>query len=398
MGRQVRQMVRLVDDLFDLSRIMQGKLELRKERVQLAAVVADAVETARPVIDAKGHELAVSLPAEPVELDADPTRLAQAFTNLLTNAAKYSESGGRIDLTVRREGPEIVLSVRDTGVGIGARDVAPDLRSVHARGPRGRSFAGRAGGRAGAGEKPGGVARRGSGRPSAGVGRGSEFLVRLPAPAMEAAPDPKGGLKPAESKWPRHRVLVVDDNEDSANALGKLLKRLYGQEVKVAHDGPSSLAVAQAFLPDVVLLDLGLPGMDGYEVARRLRGMPGLEDRDPGGPDGLGAGAGPAEVPRGGSGSASRQARGPRDDSRTAHKNGNERTIAPAWDVQSSQEEMPSRKAMVVRIVFNSPPLLDRLPTGGGFRVPSPPRPASRVKELVPARAAHLLAQGHRAT
>ena len=135
MGRQVRQLVRLVDDLLDLSRIMQGKLDLRTERCDLAAVVADAVETARPVIDAKGHELSISLPAGPVALDADPTRLAQALTNLLNNAAKYTDPGGRIDLTAVRDGAEVVVVVRDTGVGIAPEMLPPDLRPVHPGGP-----------------------------------------------------------------------------------------------------------------------------------------------------------------------------------------------------------------------------------------------------------------------
>ncbi len=277
MVRQVRQMARMVDDLFDLSRIMQGKLDIQIERVNLATVVVDAVETARPVIDAKGHKLTVSLPDELVALDADPLRLAQAITNLLTNAAKYSESGGQIDLTVRREGAEVVLSVRDTGVGI-APEMLPRIFDLFMQESRSSD---QSQGGMGVGlalvkslveMQGGGVQVR-----SEGPGRGSEFLVRLPAPAVEAAPVSKGGRKPINERWPQHRILVVDDNEDSAIVLGKVLKRLYGQEVEVAHDGPSALKVAQSFRPDVILLDIGLPGMDGYEVARRLRAMPGFE-------------------------------------------------------------------------------------------------------------------------
>ena len=274
MGRQVFQMVRMVDDLFDLSRIMQGKLDLRRENVKLASVVADAVETARPVIDAKHHKLVVSLPADPVLLDADPLRLSQALTNLLTNAAKYSEPRGHIALTARREGSEIVITVRDSGVGV-APEMLSQIFDLFMQDSR---SADSSQGGLGVGlalvkslvEMHGGsVYAR-----SEGLGRGSEFLVRLPAPALTALQDPKGVQESTEATWPRHRILVVDDNEDSANALGRVLNSFYGQEVEVAHDGPSALEVAQAFKPDIVLLDIGLPGMDGYELARRLRRMP----------------------------------------------------------------------------------------------------------------------------
>jgi signal transduction histidine kinase/ActR/RegA family two-component response regulator len=277
MGRQVGQMVRLVDDLFDLSRIMQGKLDLRKERIELATVVADAVETARPVVEAKGHELIVSLPAGPMPLDADPIRLSQALTNLLNNAAKYSEPGGRIVLSARREGPDLVIGVRDDGVGI-APEMLPRIFDLFVQ--EGRS-ADQSQGGLGVGLAlvkslvelhGGGVQAR-----SEGPGLGSEFLVRIPALAKEAASGAKGDRKPIEARWPRHRILVVDDNEDAANALGRLLRRSYNQEVEVAHDGPSALAAAAAFRPEMVLLDIGLPGMDGNEVARRLRGTPGFE-------------------------------------------------------------------------------------------------------------------------
>jgi CheY-like chemotaxis protein len=273
MGRQVRQMVRLVDDLLDLSRIMQGKLELRRERVELAALVSDAVQTARPVIEAKGHELTVTLPAGPVVLEADPIRLAQAITNLLNNAAKYSEPGGRIALSAVREGDEVVLGVRDTGVGI-APEMLPRIFELFTQ--EGRSADLSQGG-LGVGlalvkslvEMHGGVVQA----RSEGLGRGSEFIVRLPAPAELGAPGPGAG-EPAGGGWPRRRILVVDDNVDSAIALGRMLTRLYGQEVRVAHDGPEALTAAQEFAPEVILLDIGLPGMDGYEVARQLRVMP----------------------------------------------------------------------------------------------------------------------------
>jgi signal transduction histidine kinase len=278
MGRQVRQMLRLVDDLFDLSRMMQGKLDLRSERVELAVVIADAVEIARPVIDAKGHELTISLPDGPVSLEADPIRLSQAFTNLLNNAAKYSEPGGHIALSARREGSEVVIGVRDDGVGI-APEILPRIFDLFVQ--DGRS-ADQSQGGLGIGlalvksliEMHGGIVQA----RSDGVGRGSEFLVRLPAPPLLAAPKSAGGRGQPGAKWPRHRILVVDDSEDSANVLARMLTRLYGQEVEVAHDGPSALALAEAFRPEAILLDIGLPGMDGYQVARALRAMPGFED------------------------------------------------------------------------------------------------------------------------
>ena len=276
MGRQVRLMVRLVDDLLDLSRIMQGKLDLRTERCDLAAVVADAVETARPVIDAKSHALSISMPAEPISLDADPTRLAQALTNLLNNAAKYADPGGSIDLTALRDGAEAVVVVRDSGVGI-TPELLPyifDLftqeeRSLsHSQGGLGigltlvKNLVGMHGGS---------VSAR-----SEGLGRGSEFVVRLPAPAVTAPTGPQENRGTSGAVCPR-RILVVDDNEDAARALARVLTRRYGQEVRVANDGPEALAIAEEFLPEVVLLDIGLPGMDGNEVARRLRERPEIE-------------------------------------------------------------------------------------------------------------------------
>jgi signal transduction histidine kinase/CheY-like chemotaxis protein len=271
MARQVVQMLRLVDDLFDLSRIMQGKLSLRRERVELSSVVAAAVETARPVIDAKGHELTVSLPADPVAMDADPIRLSQVITNLLTNAAKYSDPGGLIVLTARRVKSEVVIGVKDSGVGIAA-EMLPRIFDLFMQ--EGHSVDQSQGG-LGVGlalvkslvEMHEGAVQA----HSEGLGRGSEFIMRLPAATVEAAPGPRGSPKPTEAKWPRRRILVVDDNEDSAVVLGKTLTKHYGQDVEIAHDGPTAIQLARVFQPDVILLDIGLPGMDGYEVASLLR-------------------------------------------------------------------------------------------------------------------------------
>ncbi len=277
MGRQVRHMVRLVDDLLDLSRVMQGKLDLRTERCDLAAVVTAAVETARTVIDSRGHDLGISLPAEPLYLDADPTRLTQAVVNLLNNAAKYTDPGGRIDLTAVRDGAEAVVVVRDSGVGI-APGLLPRIFDPFTQ--EGRSLS-RSQGGLGIGltlvkklveMHDGSVSAR-----SEGLGLGCEFMVRLPAPAVTAPAGPQGGRKSSGEVCRRRRILVVDDNVDATRALARLLEKLYGQEVRVAHDGPEALAVAAEFRPEVILLDIGLPGMDGNEVARQLRGRPEFE-------------------------------------------------------------------------------------------------------------------------
>ena len=273
-GRQVRQMVRLVDDLMDVSRITQGKLELRREPLSLAEVLTMAVETSMPAIDAGRHDLTVSLPEETLMLEADKVRLTQVFGNLLNNAAKYTDRGGRIWLGARREDDSVLVSIRDTGTGIPAAKL-PHVFEMFSQAHRDSAR-----GQAGLGigltmvrslvELHGGsVEAR-----SEGPGRGSEFIVRLPlARVAEAAPhqDDAGGEAPLEGR----RVLVVDDNGDAAESLALLLQSA-GAEVHTANDGPAGLAAVRRFVPHVVLLDLGMPGMDGFEVARRLRAEPGL--------------------------------------------------------------------------------------------------------------------------
>ncbi len=273
-GRQVRQMVRLVDDLMDVSRITQGKLELRREQLALAEVLAMAVETSMPAIEAGRHDLTVSLPEETLMLEADKVRLTQVFGNLLNNAAKYTDRGGRIWLGARREGESVLVSIRDTGIGIPAAKL-PHVFEMFSQAHRDSAR-----GQAGLGigltmvrslvELHGGsVEAR-----SEGPGRGSEFIVRLPlARVAEAAPhhDDAASEAPLEGR----RVLVVDDNGDAAESLALLLQSA-GAEVHTALDGPAGLAAARRFLPHAVLLDLGMPGMDGFEVARRLRAEPGL--------------------------------------------------------------------------------------------------------------------------
>ncbi len=278
MERQVHQLVRLVDDLLDVSRVMRGKIELRKERVELATVVARAVETVQPLVDAQGHELSVRLPHESLPLDADPVRLAQVVGNLLTNAAKYTESNGRIWLTAERDGDVSVLRVRDDGIGI-APAMLPRIFELFVQVDHAST---KAQGGLGIGltlvknlvqMHDGSVEAR-----SAGLGKGSEFTVRLPLSTGtdQTAPGPEPGLATPTVSPSGHRLLVVDDNQDAADSLAMLL-RLQGHEVRVAHSGPAALEMTKGYAPDVVFLDIGMPGMDGYEVARRLRQQPGVE-------------------------------------------------------------------------------------------------------------------------
>jgi PAS domain S-box-containing protein len=279
MERQVQQMVRLVDDLFDVSRITQGSLELRRERLNLAAVAALALETSRPFIEAAGHHLSIELPPEPVWVEGDDTRLAQVLANLLNNSAKYTPSPGQIGLFVERLGDQAFVRVRDNGVGIPAEmlsrvfDMFTQVHSMPTGGQSGLGI-GLTLVRKLIDMHGGAVAAH-----SEGAGKGSEFIIRLPVRApktAEAAPPPARADAPAEGAVSR-KVLVVDDNVDSAESLGKML-RLMGNQVRTAHDGPSALEEAAQFIPDLVLLDIGLPGMDGHEIARRLRLLSGLQE------------------------------------------------------------------------------------------------------------------------
>jgi PAS domain S-box-containing protein len=280
MERQVEHLVRLVDDLMDVSRVMRGKIELRRERVELAAIVARAVETVQPLVDAQGHQLTVRLPADSLPLDADPVRLAQVVGNLLTNAAKYTEPGGRIWLTADRVGGTAVLRVRDTGIGI-APQMLPRIFELFVQVDHAST---KAQGGLGIGltlvknlveMHNGTVEAR-----SEGLAQGSEFVVKLPLVAQEVGSDQGGetgqqAIPPPASSG--HRLMVVDDNQDAADSLAMLL-RLQGHEVRVAFSGVAALEITKGYTPDVVFLDIGMPGMDGYEVARRLRQQPGLED------------------------------------------------------------------------------------------------------------------------
>jgi CheY-like chemotaxis protein/two-component sensor histidine kinase len=273
MDRQVGHMVRLVDDLLEVSRITRGKIDLRKETVELRAVIDAAIETSRPLIDAARHDLSVSLPAEPLYFEADATRLAQVFANLLNNAAKYMDEAGSIHVAARREGGEAVISVRDTGFGMAPASLA----SVFDMFVQGVPAQARVQGGLGIGltlvrtlvEMHGGtvLAR------SEGPGKGSEFVVRLPlAAAAPRAAKAKPAMATAAVEAPP-RVLVVDDNRDAAESLGSLLGIL-GADVSVVNDGPAALDEFGRHRPALVFLDLGMPEMDGFEVARRLRERP----------------------------------------------------------------------------------------------------------------------------
>jgi PAS domain S-box-containing protein len=270
MERQVNHLVRLVDDLLEVSRITRGKIELRRENVELAAIARNAIETSRPLIDGAQLQLAISLPHEPIVLFGDPVRLAQIFANLLNNAAKYTNEGGQIWFTARKEAGNVVVSIRDTGIGI-PNDVLPKIFDMFMQVDRATN---RSQGGLGIGLTlvrslvelhEGTITVH-----SEGPGKGSEFIVRLPLakadPASKQSPSPRG----ADHILPSRRILVVDDNVDSATSLGMLLKYL-GADIQVAHDGPAALASIESYRPDVVLLDIGMPGMDGYEVAKRVR-------------------------------------------------------------------------------------------------------------------------------
>ncbi|MDC0716237.1 ATP-binding protein [Nannocystis bainbridge] len=272
MDRQLSHMVRLIDDLMDVSRISRNKLDLRRERILLADVVGSAVETARPQIEAAGHELQVSLPAGPVFLDADLTRLAQVFSNLLTNSAKYTGPGGHIQLTAERSGDEVVVTVRDDGIGIPAGSLSSifDMFSQVDRSVE-RSAGGLGVGLAlvkGLVEMHGGSVTAAS----AGEGRGSTFTVRLPALVDRARTDSSDDphdLPPG----PGRRVLVVDDNRDGADAMAMMLEML-GHEVHTAHDGYEAIEAADKFRPQVILMDVGMPRLNGLDATRRIRETP----------------------------------------------------------------------------------------------------------------------------
>ncbi|MFB1485935.1 MULTISPECIES: ATP-binding protein [unclassified Thiocapsa] len=275
MDRQLAHLVRLVDDLLEVSRITHGKIELRREPIALASVIDSAVETVRPLIDAAGQCLVINLPAEALWLEGDPTRLSQIFGNLLNNAAKYSEAGQEIRVEARAVDGGVLISVQDNGVGIPA-ELLPRVFDMFARGHLTPSI-----GPSGLGiglslvqklvELHGGHVEAFS----AGPGRGSELMVFLPLRAREGAAPPAEHrvANTAAAAAETSRILVVDDNRDAAKSLAMLLE-LKGAEIQVSYDGPSALAALEQHPPDAVILDIGMPGMNGLELARRIRARP----------------------------------------------------------------------------------------------------------------------------
>jgi PAS domain S-box-containing protein len=278
MDRQVEHMVRLVDDLLEVSRITLGKIELKRQRIELAHVIQSALESSRPFLQEAGHQIQVELPPEPIFLMGDPVRLSQVVGNLLHNAGKYTEREGVIGLVARIEDGGLVVSVRDNGVGI-APEMLPHIFEMFTQVDRSR------------GQSQGGLgigltlaqslARMHGGRVEArsdGLGKGSEFLVRLPILEVGAAgPSTTRAGRARALSEAGLRVLVTDDVPDSADSMGMLLK-LWGHDVRVAYGGEESLGAAESDLPDVVLLDIDLPDIPGLEVARRLRANPRTKD------------------------------------------------------------------------------------------------------------------------
>ncbi|HEY6147972.1 MAG TPA: ATP-binding protein, partial [Thermoanaerobaculia bacterium] len=274
--RQTRHMTRLVDDLLDVSRITRNAISLRLESVVLTSALDRALEQVRPLIERRGHQLTLKLPAEPVTLQADPDRLEQIFTNLLSNAAKYTNIGGRISVEVALEKAVVAVSVKDDGAGL-TKELRERIFELFVRSPdAGVSSPGGLG----VGltlvrrlaEMHGGTIEA----KSDGPGQGSEFVVRLPLPAAAPAPGvPAASPAPQTPPALARRILVVDDNVDAADGLGELIRSM-GHSVRTVYDGASALREAARLRPEIVVLDIGMPGMDGHEVARRLRGDLGL--------------------------------------------------------------------------------------------------------------------------
>lgn len=270
MERQLNHMVRLVDDLLDISRISQNKLDLRRERVLLSDVVNQAVETARPAIEAAGHELTISVPTTAIYLDADPTRLSQVLSNLLTNSAKYTERGGSILIAAEQRHGEVIVSVHDTGIGLPANalerifDMFAQVDRVQERAKDGLGI-----GLAlvkGLVEMHGGTVVAASDGP----GAGSTFTVTLPLPPAITSPSDAPATPRPTAVGARRRILVVDDNRDAADTLASMLD-LMGHDVRVAYSGRGAIAAAETFRPALIFMDIGMPDVNGYEATQRVR-------------------------------------------------------------------------------------------------------------------------------
>jgi PAS domain S-box-containing protein len=276
MERQLAHLVRLVDDLMEVSRITRGKIELRREALLLSSVMLSAVETARPAIEAARHNFRIDMPSQAIEIDGDFVRLAQVISNLLGNAAKYTDEGGEISLEASRQGDEALVRVRDNGIGI-EPDMLPHIFEMFGQVPASQR---RSQGGLGIGlalaralvELHGGRIEV----KSAGRGKGSEFTVRLPmARAARNAPPRRDACQPSAARAKRRRVLIVDDNVDAAETLQMVVTTM-GHEADTVYDGRAALDAARTKRPDIVLLDISMPGMDGFAVARGLRSQPDL--------------------------------------------------------------------------------------------------------------------------
>jgi CheY-like chemotaxis protein len=270
--RQLTHVTRLVDDLLDIGRLTSGKIKLRKELVPFADIVARAVEAARPLAESRRHALTVAVPPKPLHVNCDPTRISQVIQNLLVNAVKFTPQGGRIDLSVAHESGFVVTSVRDNGRGLDPQEI-DHIFQLFAQGEQANPS------ESGLGigltlarslvEMHGGSLDASS----AGLGQGSTFTFRLPATEAQ----PMGSDDPAQApREPGRRILVVDDNRDAADSTTAIL-RLLGYHVEVAYDGQSALAMAARVRPDVVLMDLAMPGVDGFEARRLLKALPDME-------------------------------------------------------------------------------------------------------------------------
>jgi CheY-like chemotaxis protein/anti-sigma regulatory factor (Ser/Thr protein kinase) len=274
MERQLNHMVRLVDDLLDVSRITRGEMELRKEEISIQDVLRLAIENSKPALDSGGQIFREAIPEDLIKAHGDPTRLAQVVSNLLVNAAKYTPSGGEISLSARTENDRIIIQVKDSGAGI-----PPDmLESVFEMFGQVNRTLDRAQGGLGIGLA---LARKlvemHQGRifaESPGIGKGSTFTVELPnVPTIARAKHTPTISKPSHEEHPVKKICVVDDNVDGAASLGMYLEML-GHNVTIFHSGPEALEEIKRDLPDVIFLDIGLPGMTGYEVARAIRSLP----------------------------------------------------------------------------------------------------------------------------
>jgi len=281
MHRQLGHMSRLIDDLLDVSRISRGKLELHREIVDVAAAVSQSVEAVRPMFECMEHQLTMTLQPQPIYLKADPIRLAQVVGNLLNNACKFTDRGGHIRLSIQTEGGQAVIRVQDTGIGIAAEQL-PRIFEMFTQVDTSLERS-----RDGLGiglmlvknlvEMHGGTVEA----HSRGLGQGSEFVIRLPVvsepPSKTQPQEPSGAKQATTTQQAQRRILVVDDNRDSAGTL-RMMCELSGHQVHTAYDGLDAVEAAAKFQPDVILLDIGLPGLNGYEAARRIRCQP--RDKD----------------------------------------------------------------------------------------------------------------------